>query len=173
MGEKRPRDGHAGSRFWRVCRARAGNEGLIHLSEMSWAKKVRKPSDILKPGDTVEAVILGVNAARSRISLGLKQALGDPWAEVAEPPQAGLGDRRAGHELHQVRRFRSSSRRRRGHDPRKRNQGRKARSTPAGRAEGRPNRQSPGARSRPGEAAIAPEHQADDSRLARRVHRRT
>ncbi|HSZ62871.1 MAG TPA: S1 RNA-binding domain-containing protein [Terriglobales bacterium] len=57
-----------------------GIEGLIHISEMSWAKRVRTPSDIVKVGDTVEAVILGVNAAERRISLGLKQALGDPWA---------------------------------------------------------------------------------------------
>ncbi len=60
-----------------------GVEGLIHLSEMSWAKKVRKPSDVLKPGETVEAVILNVNVAERRISLGLKQTLGDPWAEAA------------------------------------------------------------------------------------------
>jgi small subunit ribosomal protein S1 len=59
-----------------------GIEGLIHLSEMSWAKKVRRPSDVVKPGETVEAVILGVNPAERRISLGLKQALGDPWAEA-------------------------------------------------------------------------------------------
>jgi len=57
-------------------------EGLIHISEMSWAKKVRKASDVVKPGETVEAVILGVNAEERRISLGLKQALGDPWREV-------------------------------------------------------------------------------------------
>ena len=61
-----------------------GIEGLIHLSEMSWAKKVRKVSDVVKPGETVEAVILGVNAGERRISLGLKQTLGDPWAEVAQ-----------------------------------------------------------------------------------------
>jgi small subunit ribosomal protein S1 len=59
-----------------------GVEGLIHLSEMSWAKKVRKPSDVLKPGETVEAVILAVNLGERRISLGLKQTLGDPWAEA-------------------------------------------------------------------------------------------
>jgi len=61
-----------------------GIEGLIHLSEMSWARKVRKPGDVVKPGETVEAVILGVNAGERRISLGLKQALGDPWADVPE-----------------------------------------------------------------------------------------
>ena len=57
-----------------------GIEGLIHISEMSWAKRVKTPGDVVKPGETVEAVILGVNAAERRISLGLKQALGDPWA---------------------------------------------------------------------------------------------
>jgi small subunit ribosomal protein S1 len=59
-----------------------GVEGLIHLSEMSWSKKVRRPADVVKPGDTVDVVVLGVNQADRRISLGLKQALGDPWAEV-------------------------------------------------------------------------------------------
>jgi small subunit ribosomal protein S1 len=61
-----------------------GIEGLIHISEMSWAKRVRTPGDVVKPGETVEAVILGVNAGERRISLGLKQALGDPWAGVAQ-----------------------------------------------------------------------------------------
>ena len=61
-----------------------GIEGLIHISEMSWGKKVRTPSDVVKPGDTVEAVILGVSPAERRISLGLKQALGDPWADAAQ-----------------------------------------------------------------------------------------
>lgn len=59
-----------------------GVEGLIHLSELSWSKKVRKPSDIVKPGDQVEVMVLGVNQAERRISLGLKQALGDPWADA-------------------------------------------------------------------------------------------
>jgi small subunit ribosomal protein S1 len=59
-----------------------GIEGLIHVSEMSWVKNVRKPSDLLKAGDSVDAVILGVNARERRMSLGLKQALGDPWAGV-------------------------------------------------------------------------------------------
>ena len=66
-----------------------GVEGLIHLSEMSWAKKVRKPSDVLKTGDTVEAVVLGVNMAERRLSLGLKQTLGDPWAEAEQKFPAG------------------------------------------------------------------------------------
>ncbi|SRR6266536_2283347 len=66
-----------------------GIEGLIHISEMSWAKRVRSPSDVVKPGETVEAVILGVNVAERRISLGLKQALGDPWADAAQKFAAG------------------------------------------------------------------------------------
>jgi small subunit ribosomal protein S1 len=59
-----------------------GIEGLIHISEMAWGKKVRRPDDVVKPGHTVEAVILGVSAGEKRISLGLKQALGDPWADA-------------------------------------------------------------------------------------------
>jgi small subunit ribosomal protein S1 len=66
-----------------------GVEGLIHISEMAWSKKVRKPSDVVKPGETVEAVILGVNSGERRISLGLKQALGDPWVEVPHKFPAG------------------------------------------------------------------------------------
>jgi len=61
-----------------------GIEGLIHMSEMSWSKRLRKPSDVVKAGEQVEVVILGVNQADRRISLGLKQALGDPWQDVAQ-----------------------------------------------------------------------------------------
>jgi len=61
-----------------------GVEGLVHISELSWSKKLKRASDVVKPGDTVEVVILGVNPADRRISLGLKQALGDPWAEAPQ-----------------------------------------------------------------------------------------
>ncbi len=66
-----------------------GIEGLIHVSEMSWGKKVRIASDVVKPGETVDAVILSVNPAERRLGLGLKQTLGDPWAEVAEKFSVG------------------------------------------------------------------------------------
>jgi small subunit ribosomal protein S1 len=66
-----------------------GVDGLIHISEMSWAKKVRKPSDLLKTGEMVEAVVLGVNAADRRIALGLKQALGDPWEDALKKYPVG------------------------------------------------------------------------------------
>jgi small subunit ribosomal protein S1 len=59
-----------------------GLDGLIHLSELSWSKKTKKPSDVLKAGEVVEVVVLGVNPQEKRISLGLKQALGDPWADA-------------------------------------------------------------------------------------------
>ncbi|HEX4424321.1 MAG TPA: 30S ribosomal protein S1 [Terriglobales bacterium] len=61
-----------------------GIEGLIHVSEMSWGKKVRIASDIVKPGESVDAVILSISPAEHRLGLGLKQTLGDPWAEVAD-----------------------------------------------------------------------------------------
>jgi len=66
-----------------------GLDGLIHMSEMSWSKKVRKPSDIVKPGETVEVVVLAVSPADKRISLGLKQALGDPWEGVEKKYPVG------------------------------------------------------------------------------------
>jgi small subunit ribosomal protein S1 len=61
-----------------------GIEGLIHISEMSWGKKIRHPSDVLKQGDTVEAEILAIKPEERRISLGLKQTLKDPWSEIQQ-----------------------------------------------------------------------------------------
>jgi small subunit ribosomal protein S1 len=66
-----------------------GIEGLIHISEMAWGKKVKSPSDIVKPGDSVEAIVLEVKTPERRISLGLKQALGDPWADVGKTLSIG------------------------------------------------------------------------------------
>ena len=66
-----------------------GIEGLIHISEMSWVKRVRSAGDVVKPGDTVEAVILGISMGERRMSLGLKQALGDPWADIAQKVAVG------------------------------------------------------------------------------------
>ncbi len=61
-----------------------GIEGLIHLSDLSWSKKARKPADVLKVGETVEVVVTSVNPTERRISLSLKQALGDPWDQVEQ-----------------------------------------------------------------------------------------
>ncbi len=66
-----------------------GIEGLIHISEMAWGKKVRKPSDIVKVGDQVEAVILAIDLEQKRMGLGLKQALGDPFVEIVKTIHPG------------------------------------------------------------------------------------
>ncbi len=66
-----------------------GVDGLIHLSELSWDKKVRKPADLLKVGDRVEAVVLQVNPTDKRIGLGYKQVLGDPWQAITEKYPVG------------------------------------------------------------------------------------
>jgi small subunit ribosomal protein S1 len=60
----------------------AGVEGLIHVSEMSWSKRVKHPSKILNVSDTVDAMVLGVDPAARRISLGLKQVESNPWHEL-------------------------------------------------------------------------------------------
>ena len=67
----------------------AGIEGLIHVSEMSWSRKNVKAADIVKPGEMVEVVVLGVNTADKRIALGLKQALGDPWEDAVKKYPVG------------------------------------------------------------------------------------
>lgn len=61
-----------------------GVEGMIHVSEMAWNKKVRHPGDLLKVGDQVDAVVLAVKPEERRIALGLKQTLADPWVEAAQ-----------------------------------------------------------------------------------------
>jgi small subunit ribosomal protein S1 len=66
-----------------------GVEGLVHVSEMSWSKRTKHPSKIVKVGDEVEVVVLDVKTDQRRISLGLKQALPDPWGAAAEKYPAG------------------------------------------------------------------------------------
>jgi len=66
-----------------------GVEGLVHLSQMSWSKRIHKATEVLNVGDVVEAVILEIGVDERRISLGLKQALGDPWVEASERIRVG------------------------------------------------------------------------------------
>jgi small subunit ribosomal protein S1 len=66
-----------------------GVEGLIHVSEMSWTRRIQRPEDILKKGERVEAVVLKLDRAGSRLSLGLKQVLGTPWDTINERYPAG------------------------------------------------------------------------------------
>jgi small subunit ribosomal protein S1 len=62
----------------------AGVEGLVHVSEMSWTRRVRHPSKIVNVGDEVEVMVLDVNRSAKRISLGMKQVEPDPWATIDE-----------------------------------------------------------------------------------------
>src|SRR5690349_1585595 len=67
-----------------------GVEGLVHVSEMSWTRRVRHPSKLVNVGDPVEVMVLEVNKATKRISLGMKQVESDPWATIQERYQPGM-----------------------------------------------------------------------------------
>src|SRR5499425_1374670 len=67
----------------------AGVEGLVHVSEMSWTRRVRHPSKIVNVGDEVDVVVLDVNRAAKRISLGMKQVEPDPWATIEQRYKPG------------------------------------------------------------------------------------
>ena len=97
-----------------------GVEGLIHISEMSWGKKVRIASDIVKPGEIVDAVILGIKPEERRISLGLKQTLTDPWTEVTRRYPVGSQVEGPGDQADELRRLRASGRGRRRPGPHQR-----------------------------------------------------
>ncbi len=66
-----------------------GIDGLIHISDMSWTKRVQHPSEVVKKGDAVDVVILNIDAENKRISLGLKQASEDPWLRIGETLPVG------------------------------------------------------------------------------------
>ena len=70
-----------------------GIDGLIHISDMSWTKRVQHPSEVVKKGDTVDVVILNIDSENKRISLGLKQAEADPWLTIAETLAIGTEQR--------------------------------------------------------------------------------
>ncbi len=67
-----------------------GIDGMIHVSDLSWTRKINHPSEILQKGEEVEAVVLDVNPKEQRISLGLKQAQQDPWDEIASKYPVGM-----------------------------------------------------------------------------------
>jgi small subunit ribosomal protein S1 len=67
-----------------------GIDGLIHISDMSWTKRVQHPSEVVKKGDTVDVLILNIDAENKRISLGLKQAQEDPWLKIGETYPVGM-----------------------------------------------------------------------------------
>jgi small subunit ribosomal protein S1 len=61
-----------------------GIDGLVHISDLSWTKKIRHPSEIAKKGDEIEAVVLGIDVENERVSLGVKQLSQDPWDTIGE-----------------------------------------------------------------------------------------
>lgn len=61
-----------------------GIDGMVHVNDMSWTRKINHPSEILKKGEEIEAVILEIDVAQQRISLGVKQAQDDPWSKIEE-----------------------------------------------------------------------------------------
>ena len=67
-----------------------GIDGLVHVSDMSWTKRVAHPSEVLKKGDSVEVVVLSIDKEHRRISLGLKQGSEDPWPMLAEKFPSGM-----------------------------------------------------------------------------------
>jgi small subunit ribosomal protein S1 len=70
-----------------------GIDGLIHISDMSWTKRVQHPSEVVKKGDSVDVVVLNIDAENKRISLGLKQAEEDPWLRIGESYPVGTNMR--------------------------------------------------------------------------------
>ncbi|HTI50185.1 MAG TPA: 30S ribosomal protein S1 [Planctomycetaceae bacterium] len=70
-------------------RLEQGIEGLVHISEMSWTKRVNHPSELVQIGDQVEVVVLGINKEKQEISLGMKQTTPNPWDQVAEKYPVG------------------------------------------------------------------------------------
>ena len=66
-----------------------GIDGLIHVSDMSWTRKVNHPKDVLKKGQEVEAAVLMVDQVNRKLSLGLKQLIADPWEEIASKLSTG------------------------------------------------------------------------------------
>jgi small subunit ribosomal protein S1 len=66
-----------------------GIDGLIHVSDMSWTRRVQHPSEVIKKGDTVDVVVLNIDPENKRISLGLKQAVEDPWLRIGETYPVG------------------------------------------------------------------------------------
>ena len=66
-----------------------GIDGMIHVSDMSWTRKINHPSEVLKKGDEVEAVVIDIDKTNQRISLGIKQLDDDPWKEIDQKYKIG------------------------------------------------------------------------------------
>ena len=87
-----------------------GIDGMIHVSDMSWTRKINHPSEVLKKGDEVEAVVLEIDKANQRISLGIKQLENDPWKDIDTALQGRRPRQGQGHQARQLRRVRAACR---------------------------------------------------------------
>jgi small subunit ribosomal protein S1 len=88
------RHGHQGAgaqhyRFRNLFGIEEGIDGLVHISDLHWSKKIKHPSELYKKGDVVEAKVLGVSVENERFSLGIKQLAPDPWKVVADRHPVG------------------------------------------------------------------------------------
>ena len=115
-----------------------GIDGLLHVSDMSWVRKVAHPSEVVQKGEKVTCIVLNVDQERKRIALGLKQMANDPWeGDIPGRYKPGRGQEGQGHQAHQLRRLRRAGAgpgrpaahlragRRQGREPRGRRQGRR------------------------------------------------
>ena len=137
-----------------------GIDGMIHVSDMSWTRKINHPSECLKKGDEVEAVVLDVNPKEQRISLGLKQAQTDPWSEIAAKYAVGSVVKGQGLQDRLVRRVRRARGRRGRARPHLADQ-RPARREGQGRPQGGRRGRGPRGQGRPRRAPHRPVHPRD------------
>ena len=145
-----------------------GVEGLIHVSEMSWSKRVKHPSKILNVGDSVETMVLGVDPGARRISLGLKQVESNPWHELGREVPDRHEHHRQGQEPDRVRRVRGSGRGHRRPDPHLGHVVEQAPEAPVGSPEEGGHRRGDGAQHRRREPApVAGAQAAPDRHLGR------
>ena len=75
--------------FGAFVEVEAGIDGLVHISDMSWTRRVQHPAEVLRKGEEVEVVVLSIDPDQKRISLGLKQVQEDPWYQLAQSYQPG------------------------------------------------------------------------------------
>ncbi|HBE00626.1 MAG TPA: 30S ribosomal protein S1, partial [Gemmatimonadetes bacterium] len=68
----------------------AGIDGLVHVSDMSWTKRIEHPSEVVQKGQEIDVLVLDVDAENKRISLGVKQLTDDPWPQISERLAPGV-----------------------------------------------------------------------------------
>ncbi len=78
------RNGETHHRFRPVRRVDEGIDGLVHISDLHWTRKIKHPSELYKKGDPIDAVVLGIDVENERIALGVKQMTEDPWSVISQ-----------------------------------------------------------------------------------------